>query len=261
MAELDLDCPSGLRCKIRGLKGKDFATLEDRRGIMTGEAFSKLLDDCTLEIRDRGVYVGDAKFQWRQALIGDRVYAMIGLRRAQSSKPYEFTIRCVNRSCEQQIDWEVPLEEMVVRELPESSRQKLSSGDNRFETEFDGKKVVFSLQTGDDQSKRFRQLEKIKRAARGEGTLDRSSALGRSAEHGTLLLSHAMRIREVEGIPSDSIVEWLGELDLLDMKALLDQMDAADCGVETTLDVECSSCGEVQAVELPFDRTFFAPSR
>ena len=34
-----------------------------------------------------------------------------------------------------------------------------------------------------------------------------------------------------------------------------------DCGVDTTIEVECPECFTVQEVELPFDKGFFLPGR
>ncbi|SDY40876.1 hypothetical protein SAMN05444383_1851, partial [Myxococcus xanthus] len=44
-----------------------------------------------------------------------------------------------------------------------------------------------------------------------------------------------------------------------DADFLVDEFDAVDCGVDTTLEVECAQCFMRQEVELPFDRGFFLP--
>jgi hypothetical protein len=37
--------------------------------------------------------------------------------------------------------------------------------------------------------------------------------------------------------------------------------DRVDCGVDTTIEVECPECREVQDVDLPFDSAFFLPGK
>jgi len=46
-----------------------------------------------------------------------------------------------------------------------------------------------------------------------------------------------------------------------DADFLVDEFDRVDCGVDTTLEIECPECFATQEVDLPFDRTFFMPGR
>ena len=47
----------------------------------------------------------------------------------------------------------------------------------------------------------------------------------------------------------------------LDADFLVDEFDRVDCGVDTTIEVECPECFAVQEVELPFEKTFFMPGK
>jgi hypothetical protein len=46
-----------------------------------------------------------------------------------------------------------------------------------------------------------------------------------------------------------------------DADLLLDEFDRVDCGVDTTVEIECPECFVTQEVDLPFDRTFFMPAK
>ena len=51
-------------------------------------------------------------------------------------------------------------------------------------------------------------------------------------------------------------IEW--EVDLTKLPV---RPDRVDCGVDTTIEVECPECREAQDVDLPFDSAFFLPGK
>jgi hypothetical protein len=251
--ETELTCPSGLRIRLRGIKGKDLDGLRDKRRIATGEAISQLLDDCTLDVLDRAVYTKLPTFLWADALVGDRMQAIIKLREATNGPTYDFRLRCGDKECRQMIDWTIELPDLPVRELPPESARLFMEA-NIFETEVAGTKVKFRLNTGRDQ------VRLAKLAAQLESKLAQRKAGGSvRSEEGRTLLSLSGRIVQIDGVTD--IMSFLGDLDLEDITDLMRSMDTVDCGVETTIEVICSGsegCGLTQAVELPLDSTFFA---
>jgi hypothetical protein len=66
-------------------------------------------------------------------------------------------------------------------------------------------------------------------------------------------------VLEIEGVSDQDRRRFLEDLDLADVAALLDACEQQDGGVETTIEVECPSCGGLQDVDLPFERGFFFP--
>ncbi len=54
---------------------------------------------------------------------------------------------------------------------------------------------------------------------------------------------------------------FVDELSLADARYLGGEFQHADCGVETSIDIECPECFAVQAVDLPFDADFFLPTK
>jgi hypothetical protein len=244
--EIELTCPSGLQVRLRSVKGRDLDGLKDKRRVQTGEAISQLLDDCTLEVLERSIYTKAPAFKWADALVGDRMKAIVGLRGATTGDEFEFRIRCQDKECRQMIDWSLDLNTLDVKPLSEESKATFLEQGNSFMTAVAGPIVHFRLSTGRDQIKlaKFAQAIKQPRASNDESRL---------------LLGVASRIVQVDGV--DDVMKWLGDLDLGEISALIKAMDAVDCGVETGIEITCSGdngCGLIQQVELPLDSTFFA---
>lgn len=254
--ETELTCPSGLKIRLRGIKGKDLDGLRDKRRVANGEAISSLLDDCTLEVLDRSIYAKLQNFVWADALIGDRMKAVISLREVSAGDVFNFRVRCRDSGCRQMIDWELNLSELPVRMLPSESAEKFLAG-TPFEATVDGSLVKFKLNTGRDQTRLLKLASQMDAQAESRRR-DRNRE--EAAPEGRAMLGVYSRIVSVDG--QDNVMQWLTGLDLADINGLVRTMDKADCGVDTTIEVICSGpegCGMRQAVELPLDSTFFSP--
>jgi hypothetical protein len=136
----------------------------------------------------------------------------------------------------------VDLTELPLRLLPDESRASFISG-NRFETRLPdaGNRVYFKLLTGEDE----RKLPALQRAAP-----DRFLS-------GVL----AYRVLDIDGVDAKAKRQFLEDLSLRDADFLVDEFDRVDCGVDTTIEIECPDCFMTQEVELPFDKGFFLPGK
>jgi len=242
MAEI-ITCPSGLTGRIRGMKVREERILSDRKLAKSGGQVDQLLTACWEETLDPGPYdFGESDIDWGKVLQGDRFYALLQVRAQTYGPDYPFAVACQNDACRQRIDWEFDLNDLPVRALSDESRAAFI-GDNRFEATLPdaGVKVWFRLLTGEDE----RKLPALRRRA-GEQLL--SAML-------------AFRVSEVEGVAPRDKKAFLEDLTLRDADFLVDEFDRVDCGVDTTIEVECPECFSVQEVELPFDRTFFMPGK
>lgn len=114
---------------------------------------------------------------------------------------------------------------------------------NRFETTLPdaGKRVRFRLLTGDDAR--------------------RLPALQRSAPDKLLSAVLAYRVLDIDGVEPKAKRQFLEELSMRDADFLVDEFDRVNCGVDTTIEIECPECFSTQEVDLPFDRAFFLPGR
>ena len=236
-----ITCPSGLTGRVRGMKVREERILADRKLAKSGGQVDELLGACWEETLDPGPYdFSDKGIDWGAVLQGDRFFALLMIRALTYGPDYGFAVSC--RNCRARIEWEVDLMKLPVRQLSADSRAAFIAG-NRFETTIPdaGNRVWFKLLTGDDE----RRLPSLQRAAP-----DRllSSVL-------------AYRVLEVEGVDLKDKRAFLEDLTLRDADFLVDEFDRVDCGVDTTIEVECPECREVQDVDLPFDSAFFLPGK
>jgi hypothetical protein len=243
MADI-IACPSGLQGRGRGMKVREERVLADRKLAKSGGQIDELLAACWEETLDAGPYaLGESgKLDLGKVLQGDRFFALLMVRALTYGPEYAFGVSCRNDNCRARIEWEIDLTKLPVRKLSEESRVAFVEG-NRFATTLPdaGKRVVFKLLTGEDE----RKLPAVQRAAPDK------------------LLSAvlAYRVLDVEGVEPKAKRQFLEELTMRDADFLVDEFDRVDCGVDTTIEIECPECFQTQEVELPFDKGFFLPGR
>lgn len=242
MAEI-ITCPSGLSGRVRGMKVREERILADRKLAKDGGLIEALLRACWEQTLEPGPYAlaESGTLDWGAVLQGDRFFAVLMVRAITYGPMYAFGVGCRNAACRERIEWELDLTKLPVRALSEEHRSRFVGG-NRFVTTLPdlGKQVTFRLLTGADE----RKLPALQRAAPGKIF---SAVL-------------AYRVIEIEGVEAKDKRACLEDLSMRDANALVDTFDRVDCGVETTIEIECPTCFTVQEVELPFDQSFFLPS-
>ena len=239
-----ITCPSGLTGRIRGMKVREERVLADRKLAKNGGQIDELLTACWEETLDAAPYPlpEGTKLDWGKVLQGDRFFALLMVRALTYGPEYVFGVGCQNDACRARIEWEVDLTKLPVRALSEESRAAFVSG-NRFEAMLPdaGKRLRFRLLTGDDERK--------------------LPALQRSAPDKVLSAVLAYRVLDLDGVDAKQKRAFLEDLTLRDADFLVDEFDRVDCGVDTTIEIECPECFATQEVDLPFDKGFFLPGR
>jgi hypothetical protein len=234
--------PSGLSGRIRGLKVREERILADRKLARSGSQVDELLKACWLETLEVGPYGFplESPVNWDKVLVGDRFFALLKIRVLTYGPDYAFTLTCERPACRSNIDWELSLDDLPVRLLNDSLREAFLGG-NRLETRLPdaGCTVWFKLMTGADERRLSQQ---------------------RKGNDKVLSALVAARVVEVEGVEERKRRAFLEDLSMRDANHLLEAFDEHDCGVETSLEVECQACGAQMQVELPFDRTFLMPA-
>ena len=71
----------------------------------------------------------------------------------------------------------------------------------------------------------------------------------------------AYRALDIDGVEAKGKRAFLEDLTMRDADHLVDEFDRVDCGVDTTIEIECPECFATQEVELPFDKGFFLPGK
>jgi hypothetical protein len=230
--------------RVRGMKVREERVLADRKLAKSGGQIDELLAACWEETVDAGPYaLGEgSKLDFGKVLQGDRFFALLMVRVLTYGPEYAFGVSCQNANCRAHIEWELDLTKLPVRQLSEESRAAFVAG-NRFEATLPdaGKRVVFKLLTGEDERK--------------------LPALQRAAPDKLLSAVLAYRLLEIEGVEPKQKRQFLEELSMRDADFLVDEFDRVDCGVDTTIEIECPECFQRQEIELPFDKGFFLPGR
>lgn len=236
---MEVITPSGLRGRVRKLRGTEANVLADRKLGRKGETFDRILEGCWVETIDPGPYdfePGTAKVPWSKVLVCDRFVTLVSIRIATYGSDFVFQAHCDDNGhgCGARFEWEIDLvNDLPLYDLPEESRKKIEAKDNRFECEIDGKRYVFKLQTGADE----------RRA--GKGLADRRDEM--------MTYAIESRIVEIEGVEKRKIGDHLKSLDLDLQLQLLDAFEAVDGGFDTQIEIECPKCDSVIDVQLPFE--------
>jgi hypothetical protein len=248
-------CPSGLSGEIRGLTGRDGRYLANPKVVQDNEVEDYILRNCWVSTIESEPYAfGEGKpVDWDKALLGDRVHLFLKIRAETfPDEPYPFKVKC--EKCARQFEWQIDIEELLAKKtklLSPESKEIFKNG-NRFEATlpYVGTKFWFRLRVGADQ-KRDRaydlQLKQQSKKKQEEANRFVDRIIG--------------SIVEVEGVAKDrkSRCEFFEDLPFRVLHKIPPILEKADCGVETSIEVECVHCDARQMINLPFDRTFFSP--
>lgn len=282
MATERIECPSGLILEVRNMKAREMALLADdgeegeedggkrrvaKKVVKRKNPITGVLAGCTLEVVDVGPYEaygavagtiarvengvpipGPGKLPWPELLLADRFFALTRIRACTWGDGFEFRVRCKDKTCEKHKKpflWEIPLSELAIKELPESSRAMVREKNVVFEFELGGRKAKFKLQQGLDEGK--------------------GPDMGDIPKREIFLAQCASRLIYVEGLDVSNfakLLEWVGDLDLPEVLAATSYYDEVDGGIETNTLAECPSCGLEFDVSVPFDgQSFLLPDK
>lgn len=229
-----ITCPSGLTGEIRTAKIGDLEKFAETARRNFARALTDLLNGCWLRTDDKAIY--DDPLHWGHVLAGDRLYAWIQMWILRSGPDLDFQFQCDDGGCRtvnpKLQGWGANLAKLPVQLLSEPSKVLFRAG-NRFETTVAGQRVVFRLLTGELEAE-------IEGRSRGKKR--------------TLSEQMAERLVEVEGIGSKfpDLAAWAHELDDGDLEQFIQERDAADCGVELGVEVQCEFCNRVVPIDIPF---------
>ena len=236
-----VECPSGLRGTVRGLRVREEQILSDRGLARAGGQIDALLRACWETTVDPGPYtLVEGALRWDQVLVADRFVALLQVRIATYGPSYVFQVPCGR--CGARIEWELNLDELPVRSLGAETRAAFAAGNRlSFTLPAADRRVTWRLLTGEDE----RALPQLRQAHRER----------------VLSASLAHRVVEIDGVEERQRRVFLEDLGLRDVAALTAEFERVEGGVETQIDVECAACGAVQEIELPFQASFLLPTR
>jgi len=216
----------GDEIETRKLKVREQNLLVDRKKVRDGSAVDEALSSCILT----------PGYDPKELLVGDRVALLIHLRTITHGPDFVFRVTC---DCGETFFWKEDLTELPVKYLD----PPLPYGEERVIEIVPpglGRKVKVRLLKGKDE-KRMRAIRTDSEGA---------------------LFSGLLRLITVE-VEGEKVLSarWFDDLDADDMDYILSEWRARDCGVDTTVKVECPACGRTQEMDLPIftERGFFLP--
>lgn len=252
MPEQDVHAPSGLKGKVRGLQGEElnlFANQQEakRRGI--GD---RILKACWLETTDVGTtydFGGDDTIDFDKVLTCDRFYTMLQIRIATHSKDFDFPVQCTKGSCRKRFDWVLDLDkDLEVYDLPAESRAEFKTA-NRFETTLGDQTIFFRLLVGENE----------KEAQKAADMSPNALATTAIAQRVIGFRGPGQTTTTTDG---NDIAAWAKRLGVSNTLELISNMDKADGGVETEIEIQCPFCGHIMDVDVPFDSgAFWVPRK
>ena len=245
MAQREVTLPSGAKGRIRGLKGRELNLFANRSAARAGKTSQQILKNVWIETIDPGPLYSEEGVDWSSAPQCDRFTAIFYARIATYGNDLEFPYKC--SSCGKKCTWCEDLSQRPIKMLPESSIEAFKAGNKLKGTveDPDGgvRSFVFQLLTPKLEEK----IEQVQSLA--------------PTEKATASL--AQRIVSIEGLEDGKgpVKAFLNDLDAVPLLDLMELMDAADGGINTTITVVCPSCGDEEDMELPLEEAFWAPPK
>lgn len=212
---------------LRGMKTREENALLDKKLARSGLVMDKLLDACMIDPPRRPA----------ELLVGDRVFAVLQIRRMTHGDMYEFQTVCPN--CRKPFLWEENIGEFPVHYLAESMQEDPTYRHSTLLPQA-GRSVEWRFLRGSDEKR-----------------LSDASARNPESLASLMMLLRATAI-EGEGQIKQ---EFFDDLEGGDSATLREAFDLNDCGVDTDIVVECPHCDFVHTMDLPLDIGFFVPSK
>ena len=225
--------------------------LSDKEAIKSGTFLDKILSACTVNVIEANPYTpipapplspGEPPRQvldWSQVLVGDRFFALVQIRILSLGETFGFKLQCTESGCRKRFDYEISLmTDLKVTCLSDEDRAQFATANEFVAIDRNKKAIKYRLPVGKDEVVAMRA---------GQGP------------DGVFMQSLMQRIVSIEGeiVPR----KYLEDCEFGGLLDLLETIDKHNCGVETSIEVECPHCGGLEDVQLPFGRGFFVPSK
>jgi hypothetical protein len=222
------------------MRVRDERILTDKRAIQAGKMSTMLLEACVEEVLDPGPYA--EPLDWRKVTQGDRTVALFGIRVESYGETIDVKASCPECRATMRARLNL-LEDLRVQPCPKASIKSIRSGDP-LTAEIAGARVEFHLLDGIAEER----VAKLRVSA------------ARSQMEMALRLRIASVEKDGERLKKGEIEQWVRDLSMRDARRLQAAFDAADCGVDTAVEVPCGSCGATPEIDVPLGREFWLPT-
>lgn len=242
-----IECPSGLTVTMARMTAADLSELSkaSRREFL--QRLCDVLTRCTKSIEAPGPYgaaVGPLDgWHWMDALTGDRQAAQLRhrvLSLGAAGREYRFEVICPLCGTARWHAVDLLTDVGYVPYEPEVLAVFRDGGEFTLDLPGGGR-VGFRLGTG--------RTDALTLGAR------------KTSDREALAQSMLPRLGAVEGLHANDRARFLSDLELEDLDALTEAMDAVQGGVDTLVTIQCGTCRASQQIHLPFsEAAFYLPS-
>lgn len=239
MSDHVVNCPTGLKVKIRKLKVIETKMFTDTQLVKSGRLMMKLAETLVTEIIDPGPYTFPNKNNpnWDKVLPGDLFVLFIESRIHTYGPFYQFKMPCPE--CKHVNELELDISNLPRVPLAEGMEPHVNAG--FLEVKYEGLPTFVVQPVGMTVERRIRDLEK----------------------HTGLpytVCRMIMCLKQVEGVEENSMAirTWFEEQDADVVDYIHDACEKFECGLDAEFDLECEKCGEETHMNIPFGTNFFS---
>lgn len=215
--------PSGAEIELREMTGTEEELLTNQRLIRSGDAVNQVLANCIVRM---GESEEISSKDVLDMLSGDRLFTLVRLRQMSLGDEVELDPVCPNTACRAKNHIVVNLNDLVVTPYGED------------------REFVFTLPASGSKV-RFVHLD--------------GHAEKRLAQMQEPSISAAMMIRIVDINGNPPSKKALNEMSMRDRGALRTDMLRVDAGIDTTIELDCESCGMRIRTKLEAEPSFLFP--
>jgi len=217
------ELPSGPEIELREMTGAEEELLTNQRLVRNGDAVNQVLRNCIVRIGEKNeVTTADVL----DMLSGDRLFVLVRLRQISLGDEVELELVCPNTACRAKNRAMVSINDLPV--TPYGEEREFT-----FTLPASGAKVRFGYLDG-HKEKRLAQMQEPSISA-----------------------AMLIRILDIDGNPPSK--KALAEMSMRDRSALRQEMLRVDAGVDTSIELDCDSCGARIRTRLEAEPGFLFP--
>lgn len=249
MTTQEITTPSGLRGRIRGLRGSEIDAFANEDNASLRDITHLILSATWVETLDEGPYdFGGEAIDWNQVLLGDQTYIVIYSRIATHGARYTFPFQCGVKRCRKVFDWSLDLTDLPVRPYSEEALDKFIS-DEPYRLEID-------LDDGT-----YRIEHKLLTGSVHDAAIQaQNQAHDRKATITLARRTHKIYGPDGEPVSSQAYQEFYAGMGAGVLYDLLGAMDEVEGGLNTEIDLHCPHCKEkYEGIDLPVKKGFWSP--
>jgi hypothetical protein len=216
----------------------------------------KVFEMTTVSVVDPGIY---GSFSWWKCYEGDLYDALWQFRALSVSPTYSFSIRCPNRRCQKDIEFDKPISEVRRNLVRADIFESLKNGENKITLPWSKGTITFLIPTAE-------QAIALLNSNRSGSVLRQKGEVGPVAESSDrmteVLKTKLLRVVSGEGsMEASALRNWIDDIDLGDAGELFGILEEATFGVDTGMEITCGECGTRWDAEVPMTRSFFLPKK